>query len=293
MEKETLLKLLPNRSWNSIKQKSNNIGENRSHDFSRDSYMNILLEDKLESFYWIGFLLADGHFSKKERIKLHISIKDLNHLKRFAEYLNCSNVSIKNNMCLVSLQNKKICPILCNKFDINSNKTHNPPNFNLFNFDKYLLFSLIIGFIDGDGCINKVYKREDSNIRIKVHKSWLNNLIFIEKFLYNYFSINIDKTLSKINNSGYSILTLSNNVLLKKIKKECIRLNLPIMIRKWDNIDENKLTRSERLVILKKEILELQNNFNNTEIIKMLGISKKTFYKHINSDYFLNLKINI
>jgi hypothetical protein len=257
--------------------------------------MKILLEDKLESFYWIGFLLADGHFSKKERIKLVISIKDINHLERFKKYLDCTtDISIKDKMCLLSLQNKEICPMLCDKFNIDSNKTYNPPNFNLYNFDKILIFSLIIGFIDGDGCINKVYKRKDSNIRIHIHSSWIDNLLFIEDFIYEYFSLDKYKKLSLVGNDGYSSLTISNNILLKKIKKECIRLNLPIMLRKWDNIDENRLNRNEKSKILKDEILKLQKSgFKNSEIIKRLNISRVTFYKYINSEYFLNCKNNI
>lgn len=55
------------------------------------------------------------------------------------------------------------------------------------------------------------------------------------------------------------------------------------MKRKWDNIDEDRLTRQEKYIIVKDEILKLQKvGFKNSDIIKNLKISKKTFYKYIN-----------
>lgn len=52
------------------------------------------------------------------------------------------------------------------------------------------------------------------------------------------------------------------------------------MKRKWDNIDEDRLTRQEKYIIVKDEILKLQRvGFKNSDIIKKLKISKKTFYK--------------
>lgn len=281
-EKEKLINLLPNRSWDSIKLKANSLYLNRSFDFHRESNMNVLLENNLETFYWIGFILADGHINNKIRIKITLSYRDIEHLMKFSKYIECDNIQSDDISCTITLQNKDVCPKICEKFDIKSDKTYFPPNFELFKFSKELIFSLIIGIIDGDGNISRVYKREDSNLRIHLHKSWLNNLIFIENFLYDYFSINKEKNYSKIGNDGYSNLTISNNIILKKIKKECIRLNLPIMKRKWDNIDEDRPTRGEKKLILKGEISNLKKEgLKNSDIIKKLKISKKTFYKYI------------
>lgn len=291
LNKDKLIELLPNRSWDAIKLKSNSISLSRSNDFLRESNMSVLLKDNIESFYWIGFILADGHISNSKRIKVEISIKDVKHLKRFKNYIECNNMTINDKICRLSIQNKEICPKLCDKFDILSNKTHNPPNFNLYNFNEELIFSLIIGFIDGDGNITKLQKRNDCNLRIHLHKSWLGNLIFIENFLYQYFGIEKNNILSKIGNDGYSILTISNNILLKNIKSECLRLSLPIMKRKWDKIDENRLTRYEKSLKIKQDIIYLKTNgFKNIHIIKKLNISKRTFYKYINE---LNLENNI
>ena len=271
MSKDELLDLLPNRSWDSIKLKSNRIDIFRGHDFKRNSNMNILMYDELDTFYWIGFILADGHISNSERIKISLSNKDRNHLQKFVDYLGCSDIIEKDSMCSTSLQNREICIRLCEKFNIKNNKTYDPMDLNTYSFDKELLFSLIIGFIDGDGSIHKIYKRQDCNLRIHLHKNWLNNLIFIENFLYNYFNYDKDKVFSKVGNDGYSLLTISDNILLKNIKKECIKLNLPILSRKWNNIDENRLSRSEKFDDVRNNVIKMYcNNISPIDIINDL-----------------------
>lgn len=44
------------------------------------------------------------------------------------------------------------------------------------------------------------------------------------------------KTKTKINNQGYAEARITNNKILKEIKKEAERLNLPLLKRKWANI---------------------------------------------------------
>ena len=282
MSKDELLDLLPNRSWDSIKLKSNRIDIFRGHDFKRNSNMNILMYDELDTFYWIGFILADGHISNSERIKISLSNKDRNHLQKFVDYLGCSDIIEKDSMCSTSLQNREICIRLCEKFNIKNNKTYDPMDLNTYSFDKELLFSLIIGFIDVDGSIHKIYKRQDCNLRIHLHKNWLNNLIFIENFLYNYFNYDKDKVFSKVGNDGYSLLTISDNILLKNIKKECIKLNLPILSRKWNNIDENRLSRSEKFDDVRNNVIKMYcNNISPIDIINKLKLKKGVVYKYI------------
>jgi hypothetical protein len=282
MGKEELIQLLPDRSWDSIKLKSNKINIIRSNDCYRKSNMDILMEDKVESFYWIGFILADGHISNNERISISLSIKDIEHLQKFVDYVSCSDIIIKDTMCSISLQNKEVGTQINNKFNIKSNKTYEPMNIKDYSFNKELLFSLIIGFIDGDGSIHKVYKRKDCNLRIHLHSSWLDNLIFIEKFIYDYFSIEKKKTYSHISNDGYSLLTISDNEIITKLKKECIRLKLPIMSRKWDRIDENRVSRNILFNNTKDDIIKLyKSGLSPLEIISKLNLKKGVVYKHI------------
>ena len=51
-----------------------------------------LLDDTCESFYWIGFLLADGSFNilnGRSAVKLTSSPKDYSHLVKFANLPTC------------------------------------------------------------------------------------------------------------------------------------------------------------------------------------------------------------
>lgn len=280
--KDEIIKLLPYRSWNSIKLKANNLSLNRSNDFQRESNMKILLKDVTKSFYWIGFLIADGYINKSIRLKLTLSIKDLNHLIKFSKYVECNNIQKDDKTCTVTLQNKEICPKICKKFKINERKTYNPIDFNDYKFDRELLFSLIIGFIDGDGSIKKIHKRKDCNIKIHLHKSWLDNLIFIENFIYGYFGKNNNRQLSKIGNDGYSIITISDNEIINMMKKECLRLKLPIMYRKWNLIDENKISRNITNREVKINIINLyKSGLSPMDIMYRLGLKEGVVYKHI------------
>src|ERR1017187_496429 len=113
-------------SWNNIKRKASKLKIKRSaHN------LEVLLFDTLETFYWIGFLLADGHFCGYQ-IKLKLSIKDEKHLRRFGEFINCKSAqNIKANgfeYIALSASHYKIVPKICNKFALSSTKTYNPPD---------------------------------------------------------------------------------------------------------------------------------------------------------------------
>ena len=292
-EKEIIINYLKYRTWTSIKLMSGKLKLNRSNDFFREANMNKLTENNNNAFYWMGFLSADGNFSNN-RISLTLTIKDLEHINKFAYFVETKNIILKENICSVSLKNIDIFDNLCNKFNLKNTKTYSPPDFSLFDFSKELFFSYIIGFIDGDGNIQKLIKRKDCNIRIHLHSSWLNNLIYIENFLYDYFDIEKDKILSKIGNDEYSRMIISNSLLIGKVKKEVIRLNLPYMERKWNIINENFISKYEISKMNNKKIIDLYiKGISAKEIMKITGFKKGMVYLHIrnyknNIKYILN-----
>lgn len=81
---------------------------------------------------------------------------------------------------------------------------------------------------NGDGCIAN--KNKAFSLTVKCHGSWLKNLNFFAK------EINME-TNAKINNKGYAYFTISNIGALQELKRNAIRLNLPILERKWSKID--------------------------------------------------------
>ena len=68
------------------------------------------------------------------------------------------------------------------------------------------------------------------------------------------------------------VFTIRDNFLLKELKKEAIRMGLPIMSRKWDKINLNYIAEREQTPIIMKLIKEMYNKgMSKKEIIKETG----------------------
>lgn len=249
--------------------------------------MEHLLEDTAESFYWIGFILADGHIGPKMRLNIGLSIKDIEHLKKLAKFINVPEDTIRikeyTKSCHFSKMATEILTNVVEKFKIESNKTENPPDFSSYNFNDDLIFSLIIGFIDGDGCINhalskrkkrnEVRYRDSAKLGIKNHSSWYYNHLYMSKIIGGQV---------KINTQGYSKLSITEHEILKNIKQRAISLQLPLLERKWNEIDLTIKTRVEKAKENKKRVkILIEQNKSYDEIAKELNMSKNTIYGYI------------
>ena len=202
-----------------------------------------LLEDSLESFYWTGFLLADGNFKKYGdsivKIRCTLSAKDRSHLQKLADRFNTrvhNKISNGREQVELSVIDTAIVPQYANKFNITTNKTYSPPSVQtLSKFSDYQLLSLLIGFIDGDGCITKPkYKGNGNSIIVVSHTSWIDNLKLLNEVLYR--NSGYEKTTQPYITNGYVRLTWSNRALLTYLKNFSITNNLPILERKWGRI---------------------------------------------------------
>lgn len=268
--KKGLMDLLPNRSWAAINQYSQKLNIKRSYDTVRTTDVKKLMLETPEAYYWMGFLIADGHFTEK-RIIVGLSIKDVKHLRKFAKFIsaNCSEGRSKRyGNCYVRASNSDVIPLLRKKFNICNNKTYNPCDITKIK-DEGLLLSLIIGFIDGDGSITKQVNRADAFLRIKCHSSWLFNLQFISDTICKH--CDLKPNIAKINNQGYAMITFSNSIILKFLKAKGKELNLPTLKRKWDKINDNYISKMETYPILVNRIKELvQEGLRNCEIAQIL-----------------------
>lgn len=203
---------------------------------------NNLLNDTYISHYWLGFICADGHISNSNRLVVTLSIKDKEHIEKLSKFLGNIPIKIsktKYPQCKVSIMDTSNINNLCIKYNIVSNKTENPINFNVIKGIRNKL-SFIYGFIDGDGCIGNLHKRKNFNLRIKCHKEWINILNIFSKILTG-------EEKAKINNQGYSQLNIGDSDLLKKIKRIGMLLQLPLLKRKWDVIDFNYTKNQNKL----------------------------------------------
>lgn len=240
----------------------------------RAANLSLLLEDSYESFYWVGFIMADGCFHDN-RLTITLSIKDKYHLQKFADFIEYS-IPLIDTDAKTSFKSKNVdaSPLICKKFDLKPAKTYNPPK-TIKNFPIDLQYCLLAGFIDGDGNIqNQSGGRKDYSLRIKNHSSWINIL--------TEFNELIDGTsdFTEIKNSGYAQLTISNTDILKEFRKKIESYNLPLMRRKWDKIDYNYQSRTSDVLILRNNILEdFKNNISTKEVALKYNTSYANAYR--------------
>ena len=238
-----------------------------------------LLDDTPEAYYWMGFLMADGCFHYN-RLLIALAFQDENLLIKFLNFLSCdNNIHSDNIKTVLTIMDTYSVPLLRQKFDINKRKTYNPPK-NILWMEDDLLYSFIIGFIDGDGSILKQYRREDPILRIKIHSNWLNILNDITKFISDKAKVPV--VLARINNQGYANVNLANHVLLKSIKNKVLELGLPYLKRKWSLIDINKINKMEKSKTLKSNIKKLlKTGLSVNEISNKLNVKYITIYQAI------------
>jgi len=235
------------RNWGTIVFRAGKLGLKRRGIYSSGN-LNKLLEDNSLSYYYIGLLMADGHFEtkgSKKTIDLALNKNDKDYLQKYADFVeykkemsyreNCSSYRV-----IVSDQN--LVSKITRKFNFNDRKTYMPPVLTwIKDISPDLYFSLWVGYIDGDGSIRykknrKKENRDSCSIRIQCHKSWVNNLIEFEEFLYSYFEIKRNnKKLPRINSRGESFFDISDMALVVKMKHKIIDLGIydNVMHRKW------------------------------------------------------------
>jgi hypothetical protein len=281
LTKKEILKLFPNRSKQAINIRACTLGLRKAHNEYVTSNLDVLLYESNEAYYWLGFILADGHIENRKRLCISLSIKDLCHLEKFKKFVNSkTDIKIIKNgqICSIGLQDSLFVPAFCSKFDIKGNKTYNPPKIDLLNMKNDLFLSFLAGFIDGDGNISRQYKRPDSKITIKLHNSWDCFLSNITKKLNIIYKTSI--TGSKINSCGYTRINIANNTVVKQIKRHVIKYGLPVLKRKWSIIDLKYVSRSENNVKLINNIKKCINNgvTDMTEISNVLNKKYQTIY---------------
>ncbi len=224
-------------------------------------YMRKLIESKPESAYWFGFLMADGNFSGR-RMKIALAEKDAGHLKRFVEFLGHDRMPrINNGVVQWSIQEDDVKTI-SEVFGISAIKTYEPPKITPYH-DKDLARCFLVGFIDGDGCIGLQHGRKTATLRIKNHISWAD---FLEKL-----SIKTGIGHLEFPQQGkYVSLSEYRHLFICDLKRFARDMQLPVLDRKWDRIDESIAIRGG----LKFEIMHaIENGLSAKEIIDSTGCS--------------------
>ncbi len=234
--KERIMKEL-DLSWNYIQKKSclfkieRNIYESKCN----NTISKLIDFSNMESCYWIGFLLADGHINNKNIIEINLSSADEQHLKKLTDFLSLSNkIHTKNSISRLTICDVITISKLSKIFKWETNKTKKPPTIPPLSYDQ--IFSLIIGFIDGDGSVSK------DGIRIKCDISWK------EIIEYFYSTLTKEYKTFDITSDGCSFVRIGSDH-IKTIKSKAIELNLPILNRKWGKITERVLRKEKGEIV--------------------------------------------
>ena len=236
----------------------------RQAEEKRQSELGVLLEDTPLTYYWLGFIMADGHIDHKRRLVVRLSVLDEEHLIRLKEYLKIDNITYQRSNTIVSISamDTKIINILSDKFNISSRKTYNPCNIKGMSQD--LLFSLMVGFIDGDGSIKYQSGRTDCLLQVKCHSSWLDNL---------------QHMLGKpgyINAEGYANVNIGDNTLLREWKLKAISF-FYFYRYAFSSVSKYEVTR-ERVERIKELIA---TGMTNTKIARELSVGDTAIHNLI------------
>jgi intein-encoded DNA endonuclease-like protein len=235
--KKDIMKVFAGRSYNSLIARAQILNVSKNKDTLSHYKLISLLDNTEEAHYWIGLLMADGHFSKNFEIKLTLSEKDKSHVEKFAKALS---VNVNKNKSVtykgyvsspsysVAVRDSYTMKILIDRYSLSSNKTENPCNISSIISEK-LFLAWFVGFFDGDGCVVKNKKGAPSGLRIQVHGSWIDNLQLITDKLLKDFGI---VSRSYIDTQGYARLVCWGKVNLDKIKAALNDITVPFIHRK-------------------------------------------------------------
>jgi len=201
--------------------------------------------DTKESFYWSGFIAADGcvgtlrsHGGKYQYpyLSIHLSISDSEHLEKFKKAIGCiANVSRYKKECKITITSRDIVEDL-ERFNIVPRKTK------IYKFPDCVRGSELIGhymrgYFDGDGCFSEQLMK---NANVAQRRF---SIMGTEQFLKIYQQVLIKKCNIKTNRKilaakgTYSLQYGGNNIIKNIVEflyrgSDCnIRLN-----RKYDKI---------------------------------------------------------
>ncbi len=188
--------------------------------------------------YWAGFIAADGHILKKENsVKIALSIKDENHLYQFKNDIQFDGPiqrykekrigrgGVQSILNIHGVEQWK--KDLYNNFNIPCGQKTDilcyPPL-----KDLNLIWSYIIGYIDGDGCISF---HKNKYIRVEVVGTF--NIV---SWVKHYFDEITKRYENKIYEHDGLYRYATSGRYAKSIIKHCNGVSVPKMNRKWERV---------------------------------------------------------
>lgn len=233
--KEDILARFKNYRWRHLQNIANCLHIKRHVHKTRHGNIEKLLTLNKESCYWLGLIAADGCIYENGTLKIDLCQTDSKYLSKLANYLNTklyfykrydsSKIGGKGTVRL-KIKDYIHGVALRNLFKISGQKTYNPISIEFLK-NKYQIFCFFIGMVDGDGTIN------NKALHIDMHINYYDFMLNLGNKL-KYFNFISNFTMQKY--KSMVRFSIHKNKDLIKIKELVIKLDLPILKRKWNNI---------------------------------------------------------
>jgi hypothetical protein len=225
------LSSLVGRSKHAISEWARKRGIKRQTNDKRKGDISILLNDSLQSFYWLGLLASDGYVSKDGHLMFSQGEKDRDIVESFASYVKSSVYEFKVESGYNTLP-RKIFRVNVKDTDVGTEirrmwgmtdtdqKTYSSISSDFLKSEQQSM-AFLIGFFDGDG-----YLGPNNVGKIEVHSNWLK---FLNK-ICNLVGLDYE---GKINKRGYARIFIKKSFMIRL--KEFITVNnLTHNYRKWN-----------------------------------------------------------
>lgn len=225
------LSSLVGRSKHAISEWARKRGIKRQTNDKRKGDISILLNDSLQSFYWLGLLASDGYVSKDGHLMFSQGEKDKEIVESFASYVKSSVYEFKVESGY-NTQPRKIFRVNVKDTDVGTEirrmwgmtdtdqKTYSSISPDFLKSEQQSM-AFLIGFFDGDG-----YLTPNNVGKIEVHSNWLK---FLNK-ICNLVGLDYE---GKINKRGYARIFIKKSFMIRL--KEFITVNnLTHNHRKWN-----------------------------------------------------------
>jgi len=200
----------------------------------RNGTMEPLINGSLESFYWLGFIAADGYIYKNGHLMVSQSEKDKSNSYRLAKFLETdvyvhtpsSWFENSSDAYRVNISDKKIGKQIREMFNIqdDSPKTYTGISLDFIKNQEQAI-SFLCGFIDGDGSLTK-----HGSYNIQCHKSWFETFVNLCELIP--FESNCRVRYEKSKKDSFAVLSFKKKE-SEQIRQFALSNKLPVSERKF------------------------------------------------------------
>lgn len=258
------------------------------------SLSNFFDSDNEKSFYWAGFIAADGSISNKSDFSLSLSLKDIDHLYLFKKYVKTDapiiNFSSKDKIIngIKIKSNKYVSIRFRNKKWLNSFKRFNiiPNKTKVYTIPEQIAINnnfrhFIRGYFDGDGWFS-THKYEKNKEKI----NWgvcgnLDVILRIKKFLGENCEIEGKPQIIKQKNI-YKLIYSNQNDVCNIVNLLWNDSEIYLLRKKNTSIKAFECKNSMRKLFLDKNILleSLKRLKSMNLVAKELKCSKSSIFNY-------------